>query len=302
MKLIFFVLGTLFFVSCKGESVVKAWCSDAPATGETAQMNPNWHEHIEPLVRDKCLGCHTPGGLAPLDLSQLTVFKAAKASIKDAVVSRRMPPFMAAPCCVEYSVDRSLTQNEIELVTQFVDNGMREGDPAKAPPKMPTKPPLSRIDVTVKMPANYVPKPPEPDSTDDNRCFALDWPRTETAFITGLSPRPGNRKIVHHLIVAALNGATATEAKNLDAADPLPGFDCNGGLGRFQGVPIGGSLIGGDLPRGLGTEVAGGSIILLNVHYSTAGTAGAESDLTEIDFKVEPKAQKASGIVIANPA
>ncbi len=297
------VLLGLLAVGCKGESAVKQWCSDRVDGAEDSVSEPTWHEHIEPLVRKKCQGCHTPGGLAPLDLTRLASFESARSSIRAAVESRRMPPFLAADCCADYLGDRSLTPEEVQRLTRFLDRGLPEGDPARAPPVEAPMGLLSRTDVNLAMPGGYTPAPPDADSTDDNRCFALEWPRAESGFITGMSPRPGNRRLVHHLVVAALEGDAAKEAQALDAADPLPGFDCNGGLGRFQGaIPLGGSMVGGDLPRGLGSAVKAGSVILLNIHYSVSRITTPETDLTSIDFKFDTTASKASSIVLANPA
>ncbi len=248
------------------------------------------------------MSCHTPGGLAPLDLGTFSTVKAAARSIESAVVSRRMPPFMAAPCCADYAGDRNLSVEEIELIKAFVAAGAPEGDPAAAPPHVTPPPLLSRVDVTLGVPAPYTPAPPV-GSTDDNRCFALEWPLEEDGFITGLSPRPGNRALVHHLLVAALVGDAAIDARNLDQADPLPGFDCNGGLGRFKDPrPLGGSLLGGDLPNGIGAPVKAGSVLLLNVHYSVARTTLPGTDQTEIDFKFDRNATPSDAMAIFNPA
>ncbi len=297
------VAAALLLCGCKGESAVKQWCSDLLGEVDDSIAAPTWYEHIEPLVREKCLSCHSPGGIGPLDLSDRATFESAKASIRAAVESRRMPPFLAAGCCTDYQNDRSLTAEEVQRFTRFIDQGLPAGDPASAPPIEPPKGLLSRVDVTLEMPGAYTPHPPDADTTDDNRCFAMPWPRTDNGFVTGLSIRPGNRKLVHHLVVAVLDGDNAREALALDAEDPGPGFDCNGGLGRFQGGnPIGGASVGSDLPRGLGAAVKAGSVMLLNIHYSVARISAPETDLTAVDFKVDATAVEAKGIAIANPA
>ena len=125
----------LLAVGCKGESTVKQWCSDRVDGAEDSVSEPTWHEHIEPLVRKKCQGCHTPGGLAPLDLTRPGSFESARSSIRAAVESRRMPPFLAADCCADYLGDRSLTPEEVQRLTRFLDRGLPEGDPARAPPR-----------------------------------------------------------------------------------------------------------------------------------------------------------------------
>ncbi len=127
------MLGTALLAGCKGLSEVGPWCSDTETPGVASAGTPTWHEDLEPLVRRKCLGCHTPGGLAPLDLSQRQVFADARLAVRDAVVSRRMPPFMAAPCCADSLDDRSLTADEVLTVTRFIDEGAAARRPLASP-------------------------------------------------------------------------------------------------------------------------------------------------------------------------
>lgn len=155
-------------------------------------------------------------------------------------------------------------------MVRFLGEGLPQGDPGSASTMMPLQSALSRVDVTVKMPEEYVPNPPA--GTDDNRCFVLDWPIDEAKYITGMFLRPGVRREVHHVIVAAIKPAAVEQVTKLDLDDPLAGFDCNGGLGNVRDVVVlGGSTQGGDFPRGLGNLVAKGSKLLLNIHYSTLG-------------------------------
>ena len=79
----------------------------------------------------------------------------------------------------------------------------------------------------------------------------------EEKYITGMFPRPDVRREVHHVIIAAVKPEAIANVQKLEDADPLPGFDCNGSLGDLKGVQVlGGSVQGGDFPRGLGTKVA----------------------------------------------
>ncbi len=290
---------------CKGEPDPTPWCSlESPApvvVGPDAPV-PTWHGDVAPIVMEKCAGCHRPGGITPFSLETYEDFYAMRFAARAAVASRHMPPWLAARCCTDYFEDRSLTPREQDTLVRFVEGGAPLGAPDRAAPLPPPRQPLSRVDVTLRMPEAYTPRPPR-GSTDDNRCFVLDWPLTQTAYITGLDPQPGNRAVVHHLIVATLDEASAKLALKKEAEDDLPGFDCGGGFGEFTGLrPVGGSLLGGDMPRGLGTRVEAGSKILLNVHYSTANLPAELSDRTSLDFKLEPEAREAKAVPLANPA
>jgi hypothetical protein len=160
---------------------------------------------------------------------------------------------------------------------------------------------LSRVDLEIAMPESYTPAPRE-GSTDDVRCFVADWPVAERVYVTGMAPVPGRREIVHHLIVGVVPADEIDELERLEAEDPAPGFDCGGGFGGLRQVQaIGGSLLGGDFPDGLGKPVEPGSRLVLNIHYSTA-RAEPTPDLTRVQFRLDDTARDVKGIPIANPA
>jgi hypothetical protein len=138
---------------------------------------------------------------------------------------------------------------------------------------------------------------------DDMRCFLLDWPREDRAFVTGLDPMPGNRQIVHHLVVAAIDADAVPRYEARDRADDGPGFDCAGSFGGLDGIHIlGGSLVGSDFPRGIGREIRRGSKILLNMHYFVGAGGTVGSDQTRVAMRLDPDAREMKTIPVANPA
>ncbi len=58
-------------------------------------------------------------------------------AIKDAVLSRQMPPWGAVKGFGQFRNDQSLSQEQIELITKWVDGGIRRGNNASMLPKMP---------------------------------------------------------------------------------------------------------------------------------------------------------------------
>ncbi len=57
--------------------------------------------------------------------------------IKDAVLSRRMPPWGAVKGFGSFRNDQSLSQEQIELLRRWVDGGIRRGNNAQVLPKPP---------------------------------------------------------------------------------------------------------------------------------------------------------------------
>jgi len=90
---------------------------------------------ISRVLYSRCVECHRPGGSA---FSLLTYEEArpwAKA-IEEEVLERRMPPWGAVKGFGEFRDDQGLTQEQLELIAEWVEGGAPGGDP-KYLPKMP---------------------------------------------------------------------------------------------------------------------------------------------------------------------
>jgi len=96
-----------------------------------------WNREISRIVYDRCASCHRPGGTA-FSLMKYTDAQPRANEIKDAVLSRRMPPWGAVKGFGHFRNDQSLTQEQIELVTTWVDGGIRRGNNPQLLPKLPT--------------------------------------------------------------------------------------------------------------------------------------------------------------------
>lgn len=272
-----------------------AACSDSEPVKPPEPAALTYHQDIAPLVAEKCGACHVQGGIAPQPLQTYAQVFLQRKAIQMAVKQRIMPPWMPSQDCAEYDHNRSLTDEQISLISDWVDAGGEEGDPASAP--APVGPPagggLPRVDLELAMATEY-----SPDQTpDDYRCFLLDWPQTEMSFVTGFRGNPGQPTLVHHIIAFLISPEEAAAYEALDAQDPKPGYPCFGGPGggRFSqagwlGIWGPGSL-GTVLPAGTGIPVRPGSKIALQVHYSLS-SAVAKPDRTSISLTLESSVQK----------
>lgn len=90
---------------------------------------------ISRLFYSRCVACHRPGGSA---FSLMTYEEArpwAKA-IQEEVLERRMPPWGAVKGFGDFQNDQGLTQEQLELIAEWVEGGAPGGDP-KYLPKTP---------------------------------------------------------------------------------------------------------------------------------------------------------------------
>jgi hypothetical protein len=297
------VLGAL--AGCKGEPDDTPWCTDEAEPLPPSAESLTYYRDTKPIIDQKCGRCHVAGGIGPFPLTThadaMAELGAIKATI-NGLLGTKMPPWLAARCCAKYFHDFSLTDEEIAALTGWIDQGAAAGDPADEPPAPPPIGGLSRVDLVVEMAEPYTPQPP-PGSTDDLRCFVADWPLDEPVFVTGLNPIPGARDVVHHLTIAVVAPGSVEEVMGRDGADGRPGFECTGGAASIDlrdVTVLGGSLLGGDFPRGLGTRVEPGSKVVFDMHYSTV--MGTTPDRTKVEVRVDSSASRAKGIALANPA
>ncbi len=268
----------------------------APDGAATQLESPTYYRDIKPLLDTMCVRCHSEGGVrasVPLDTEEdATVWADA---IRDQVVSRKMPPWKATDGCREYAHDESLTEEEIQKISAWVEGGSLPGAASDTP--VEARPvdfaSLSRVDVTVEMPVEYTPK----IIPDDYRCFLLPWTAETKTYITGFGALPGNPEVVHHVIAYLIEPQASDEFIAWEEAEEEPGYTCfggpsgpGGGVGLSSGVRFLGGWapggVGSDFPPGTGMPVEPGSYVALQVHYNTFSNQ-PQPDLTKVVFKTD---------------
>ena len=265
---------------------------------------------ISRLFQEHCQECHRPGEVAPFPLIEYSDAREWAPLIQHAVAERAMPPWKPVPGHGEFEGVRRLTEEEIEMVTSWVDLGAPEGDPADlpAPRAFSTGWSLGEPDLILETPV-YT---PDPQLTDDYRCFSVPIPDsiTENKSIVGFEVQPGNRNIVHHLI---LFGDPVGESVALEAAanDGRPGYQCFGSAGiSLSGFTVGveSFMLGGwapgsrpqTLPEGTGLYLRRGSRIAIQLHYNPDGTDQSDSTRIGLHFAEERTPRNATVLPVIN--
>jgi hypothetical protein len=96
-----------------------------------------WNREISRLVYDKCASCHRPGGAA-FSMMTYPEVQPRLVEIKTAVLSRTMPPWGAIKGFGEFRNDQALTQEQIELIVDWIQNDAPRGNNRRALPKEPS--------------------------------------------------------------------------------------------------------------------------------------------------------------------
>jgi mono/diheme cytochrome c family protein len=271
---------------------------EGPAEGPTGTT---YHADVEPLLMTHCASCHQAGGIAPFALLTYDDAFANKDAIAFSVANRRMPPWNLDNTgdCKTYRDARWLEDDEIALITGWVDNGAPEGE---RPGQALAPPPPDHLDdegaVYLEMAEPYTPTPQPDFPGDDYRCFFLDPGNTADAFVTGFEIVPGQPQEVHHMLLFSLLETDAEQqAQALDDDDPAPGWTCFGAAG--DGVDEGDILLlagwapGTNVkryPEGTGIFVPANRRMVMQIHYNLLG--GAAPDLTGIKVALEATVDK----------
>ena len=169
---------------------------------------------IAPILQQKCQECHQPGSIAPMSL--LTYGDAVENApqIREKVADRLMPPWHIDKTVgiQKFKNDRSLTDAQIESIVNWIDDGTPLGDTTEMPPPR-TFPDPNRWQLVDKLDA-------QPDLIVRSTPYTLaahtqdKWYRptvetglTEPRWVRAIEVkpvRPGDRKIVHHVLAYLL--------------------------------------------------------------------------------------------------
>ena len=112
-------------------------CCVSAAAHNIGSTPVTWNREISRLVYDRCASCHRPGGTA-FSMMSFTDVQPRAAAIKDAVLSRRMPPWGAIKGFGDFRNDQALTQEQIEIITDWIQNDTPRGNNRRALPREPT--------------------------------------------------------------------------------------------------------------------------------------------------------------------
>ena len=174
---------------------------------------------VAPILFRKCAGCHHPNDIAPMSLLNYPSTRPWAKSIREAVLVKRMPPWFADPHSGPFSNDPTLTEAEKHLIVQWVDQGAKEGDPRDLPPA-PVYVDGWRIgkpDAIFDIGEDHVVKG---DPADEYTHFTVPTNFTEGRWVQAIEIRPGNRKVVHHAHVSAIEPAAPKAAPKAAAPHP----------------------------------------------------------------------------------
>jgi len=105
-----------------------------------------WNREISRIFYDRCVSCHRPDGTS-FSLMTYPDVQPRAVAIRDAVLSRRMPPWGAVKGFGDFRNDQALTAEQIELITDWIQDDTPKGNNPRMLPPLPKFPPTPAVSV-----------------------------------------------------------------------------------------------------------------------------------------------------------
>jgi hypothetical protein len=272
------------------------WILLALLSGTALRADIPFSTAVWPILEKRCIGCHQPGEIAPMPFTSYSEIRPWANAIRDAVLSRKMPPWSAAgETAHDFRNDRSLTDSEIQTIATWVKEGAKEGAPLKTAFRARHQESgwnLGKPDIVIRIPGFHVPA----SGLLTYRYLITPGLFPKDVWIRAAEFRIDHRSVVHHINAYArgpqssyLAGyptgeiVTATIADRARRREGEKVFDRRlqliGWEPGYQPMPW--------LPDGA-KQIRAGSDIVFEMHYSPNGKE--VTDYSEFGLYLAPSA------------
>lgn len=281
-------------------------CAAAALAG-TAPSQITFYKDVLPVLQKNCQGCHRPGESAPMSFLNYDQTRPWAKAMKQAVLTKKMPPWYADPHFGKFSNDRTLAQADIDTIVSWADSGAKAGDAKDAPKPIEFVEGwrIGKPDAVIEMPEAFnVPA----SGTIDYQYVIIPTNFKEDTYVQVAEARPGNPALVHHIIAFIrepdnpwfrdMKPGVMFVPKARAASENLTPEQRHRAEQSAAGFP--GDFLSGYAPGtvpftmrpGEAKLVKAGSDIVLQMHYTANGTAGTDRSRIGIIFaKEKPQAK-----------
>lgn len=260
-------------------------------TPKKAPAKPTYARDVAPILNRACVTCHQTGEVAPFPLAGYEA--ASKWSKMAAAVTKsgQMPPWKAAAGYGEFQHENRLTEIEVQTLANWAATGAPRGD-KRAEPALPKAPvsgwTLGKPDLIVQPKGDYK---LGAEGEDVYRNFVIENPMDEAIWVRAMDVHPGNKKVVHHVIVFLdeAHQGRKLAAKTTDGQDGYVGQ--GGGVGFMPSGALGGWAPGvrpTETPEGKAFKVPAKADLVMQVHYHKSGKPETDKTAVGIYYAKEP--------------
>ena len=286
-----------------GIRVLAVLLSSSVAASAAAAVTFN--KDILPILQHRCQECHRPGSIGPMPLLTYAQARPWARSIRESVLTRKMPPWFADPRFGHFANDRSLSKSEIDAIAAWAEAGAPEGDPKDRPPdrEWPHDWQIGPPDAVFEM--------PEPfqlarSGAIEYQYIILPTRFTEDKWVQRIEVRPSARDSVHHAVVyirepgsAWLRDRPLGKAFSLGSTPDHRPNPLSFTKSDILLVYTPGNSVDG-WPVGMAKRIPAGSDIVLQMHYTAGGKSKEDRTRIGLVFAREKPAKAVYTLQMSN--
>jgi hypothetical protein len=272
---------------------------------------PTFTKDVAPILYQNCTNCHRAGEIGPMPLVSYKDARPWAKSIATRVTNGTMPPWHADPQHGVFLNDRSLKPAERETIVKWANGGAPEGNPADLPaaPTFADGWMMGTPDAVFSMTEDY---PVPAAGTIDYKYFEVPTNLTEDKWVQAVEVRPGNRAVVHHVIVYMRGEQSMPrQAAQPGAPRPTPPFAFGQAMRRPADAPKPdrapvendrapkrdpGAWLTGYAPGqsvrvyqpGTALRIPKGAVLTVAMHYTANGKETTDRTVIGVKYASEP--------------
>lgn len=160
-----------------------------------------YSNQIARIFQNRCQECHREGQIAPFTLSDYEEAAGWGEMIAEVVREGRMPPWHADPQFGHFSNENRLSSVEKDQIRTWVENGCPQGNPKDLPEPRKFHDNWFMAREPDKVVYMAEPVDVKAEGVESYRHYTVDPGFTEDKWVKLAECMPGNRAVVHHIIV-----------------------------------------------------------------------------------------------------
>jgi hypothetical protein len=249
-------------------------------------VNISYEKEVAPILLDKCVDCHQPGGIGTWQMTNYEMVKGFAPMIREAIRVDRMPPYDVDRHVGAYANDENLTEQETKTLIHWIEAGAPRGegeDPLLKGVTARPDWPLGEPDLVVDIPSYKIPA----SGIVDYQVPVVASPLKEGKWLKATTFKAGQRQGVHHIL-----------------AGWIPKMPAKGDNGFDWDITMGGYAVGSEsnlAPENWGTWIPAGGAINFQMHYTPFGKEVEDTSKIGFYFMDEAPELVKRQIVIADP-
>jgi hypothetical protein len=236
-------------------------------------------DHVAPILKSRCVTCHTTGGLGPFAMSNYNKVKGWSDMIAEVLMTRQMPPWHADPEYGKFANDCGISPEETRTLVSWINADCPKGegdDPLEGYSPGAPEWHLGEPQKVISLPEQVV----EAEGVFNYRYVTLDNPFDEDVWLTATEIRPGNPRVVHHVIVNAVHPEVDRLEKWITGYAP-------------------GSQ-GSTYPEGSAVKLPKGWKLKFQLHYTASGKQETDVTTLGLHYTTEPAENEFKTKIVMN--